>query len=222
MWLYSKKKPCHVIGSQTFKPLLSLQFELLSCTFSIHEKVATNSVPIPFFLLLLFFFLTPNFEARYILKDFSKSCFDGKGMFLMLLHFTELENGMQSKLLKWEPHWEHVNLMWNFSYSVTVTSKALPLTGKLHDPKSCVWCRGRQMGRSCFSGLWHTTEEDKMSLKCQISVCECLRVDWLRFWSCIDEITWEKSEVLMCIRGRFLHVTEGKQDNCLFPLFFIF
>lgn len=217
-WLYSKNNPCHVIGSQTFKPPLSLQFELLSCTFSIHEKVAKKSVLIPSSLLL--FFLTPNFEAVISLKIF-------KELFWWQGHVFDV-TALQSWRMACSPNCWNENHIGNM-LTLCETSH----TRWLWRPKLClwqenfmiqrlVWCRGKQMGRSCFSGLWHTTEEGKGSLKCQISACERLRVDWLRFWSCTDEITWEKSEVLKCIRGRFLHVTEENKRTVYFLFFFNF
>lgn len=109
MWLSDNPKESNpgekASHSQTV--LITLHHaDLLSSTFSIHGK-----------MLKVFGYIKtfPNFVSHYIvLRGFQRDVLTAQACFDVTALHRVGEWHAESKLLKWEPHWEHVNLMLYF------------------------------------------------------------------------------------------------------------
>lgn len=116
---------CHVVICQS-KTVKSKKKKKNPCNFS-HSQTFCNHLtscscpPLPFtaklWKFLAIFKKCPNFVAHNILWGFQRDVLMAQACFDVTALHRVGEWHAESKLLKWEPHWEHVNLMLCFSYS---------------------------------------------------------------------------------------------------------
>ena len=139
----SRKKPRSFSHSQTVLITLHHSHLLLSA-FPFMAKFWK--------FLTIFFKKNPNFMSHYILWGFQRDVLMAQACFDVTALHRVGEWHAESKLLKWEPHWEHVNLMLHCSYPLRRIPK-LTCEGFMIKSSSVIGT-GTQTVRGCFQGLF--------------------------------------------------------------------
>ncbi len=150
-----------VIGqSKTVKSLkktnkrITLTITRLSVTLHHHSCPPLSSTA-KLWKFLAIFKKFPNFVAHNILWGFQRDVMMAQACFDVTALHRVGEWHAESKLLKWEPHWEHVNLMLCFSYSIEANSQALASDMRgVHDQKFVSDKTGTQTVRGFFPGMF--------------------------------------------------------------------